>query len=71
LKGLRADETISLSDVIKRDPFVHLQEDDVVMFNPMGMAIFDIAIAAYYFDQALKNNYGVLVEDDKNYTVAL
>jgi 2,3-diaminopropionate biosynthesis protein SbnB len=33
-----------------------------VMFNPMGMAIFDMAVARYYFDLAKNGPYGLEVE---------
>lgn len=29
----------------------------------MGMAIFDVAIAAYYYQRAMENEIGVLLED--------
>jgi N-[(2S)-2-amino-2-carboxyethyl]-L-glutamate dehydrogenase len=33
------------------------------MFNPMGMAVFDIAIGAYYYKQALERNIGIGMPD--------
>jgi ornithine cyclodeaminase len=32
--------------------------DEAIMFNPMGMAVFDIALGKYYVDEALKKNVG-------------
>ncbi|MDO6428949.1 2,3-diaminopropionate biosynthesis protein SbnB [Flavitalea sp. BT771] len=34
-------------------------EDKVVMFNPMGMAVYDMAIARHYWNLADKSNIGV------------
>jgi ornithine cyclodeaminase/alanine dehydrogenase-like protein (mu-crystallin family) len=33
------------------------------MFNPMGMAVFDIAIGGYYFREATKTNTGINLAD--------
>jgi ornithine cyclodeaminase len=33
-------------------------DDKVVMFNPMGMAVFDIAISQYYYSKAKELNIG-------------
>lgn len=56
-QGLSSGETLSLADVVagaleKRQPA------DVVMFNPMGMAIFDIAIGGYYMRLARQREVG-------------
>ena len=34
-------------------------DDKVIMFNPMGMAIFDMAISQYYYEYSKKQNIGV------------
>ena len=33
-------------------------DEKVVMFNPMGMAVFDIAISQYYYSKAKELNIG-------------
>ncbi|WP_298510504.1 2,3-diaminopropionate biosynthesis protein SbnB [uncultured Kordia sp.] len=35
----------------------------VVMFNPMGMAVYDMAVCSYFFNLAESKNVGVLLED--------
>jgi ornithine cyclodeaminase len=33
------------------------------MFNPMGMAIFDIAVAGSYYQKAISQNVGIQLPD--------
>jgi N-[(2S)-2-amino-2-carboxyethyl]-L-glutamate dehydrogenase len=58
-KGLQEDDAYSMESIICDDLFNRLSPDDVVMFNPMGMAIFDIVIGAYYYKMALQQGVGV------------
>lgn len=66
--GLRQDQTSSLIDIVVKnyakciDPQKFAQRE-FAMFNPMGMAIFDIALAKHYYDQALKERLGTLLEE--------
>lgn len=46
---LKKEDAISLIDLFGKKQ-LKLNEWDVVMFNPMGMAVFDMAIGKYYFD---------------------
>ena len=62
-KGLQKEDTINLVQVFQQGALDNLEADEVVMFNPMGMAIFDIAIGAYYYEKAKAGNIGVLLED--------
>ncbi len=62
--GLREEDTSSIADLASGQIFANLVEDDVVMFNPMGMAVFDIAIASYYYRQCLILNEGVQLENE-------
>lgn len=57
-KGLKKKDTKTVIDVIDSciDNFPSRLP---VMFNPMGMAIFDIAIANHYYMQAKKKNIGM------------
>lgn len=59
-QGLQKENTISLADFHARPPMVDFK--DVVFFNPMGMAIYDIAVANYYFNQAQKRNIGIYLK---------
>jgi N-[(2S)-2-amino-2-carboxyethyl]-L-glutamate dehydrogenase len=65
LKGLlNVQDVISIIDVVRRQELnKRFTQGDVVMFNPMGMAVFDIAIAAYYKAKANSLNIGVLLPD--------
>ena len=51
-KGLQEEDTKSIADVVCNNCMADYPEDEAVMFNPMGMAVFDIATAGYYLDKA-------------------
>jgi 2,3-diaminopropionate biosynthesis protein SbnB len=57
-KGLKKEETLSIVDVVCKEGMTGFTEDDVIMFNPMGLAVFDIAIGKYYADKAKKYKLG-------------
>lgn len=59
--GLNQDATISLREVVCNEGMKNFSRDIPIMFNPMGMAIFDIAIASYYYDLAVENNIGTIL----------
>ncbi|HVI46054.1 MAG TPA: hypothetical protein VM802_14355 [Chitinophaga sp.] len=61
-KGLMKEDTFSIADLICKDPLKDYT-DPVVMFNPMGMAIFDIAVGGYYYREALSKNIGTVLPD--------
>jgi ornithine cyclodeaminase len=61
--GLQKENTVSIADVVCRNAIGNAQNGEVIMFNPMGMAIFDIAIGAYYYKNALANNIGITVPE--------
>lgn len=61
--GLQKQETYSLVDFAARHPFEKLGGDEVVMFNPMGMAIFDIAIGGYYYRSAIEKKIGTMLQN--------
>jgi len=50
-KGLNKGGVKDITDVVCRDYLNELLEKETVMFNPMGMGVFDIAIAKYYCDK--------------------
>jgi len=52
--GLKEDDVVSIYDAIQPDFF----KKGVYFFNPMGMAIFDIAIANYYYEKAKEKGIG-------------
>ncbi len=53
--GLEKANTHTLAEAFRPGFF---QEEKTYFFAPMGMAIFDIAIAKYYYDYALANDVG-------------
>ena len=58
--GLKRSQTRSLFEVIEDDRWLRaLASDAVLMFNPMGMAVFDIAIATHYARAARHAGVGV------------
>ena len=61
--GLQKEQTLSLSDIICHHPINIENADQVIMFNPMGMAIFDIAVGGYYYRSALEKNVGMLMAE--------
>ncbi len=57
-EDLQKDATHSLMELACSGKFPTLQHDDVVMFNPMGMAVYDVAIAGHYYKMASANKVG-------------
>lgn len=62
-RGLQEQDTKSIADVVVRNAMGSFTDDANILFNPMGMAIFDIAIAKYYYTTAMANGIGTLLED--------
>lgn len=58
-EGLRREDTLDLTDIFLHDKLDDLSSQEVLMFNPMGMAIFDIAIGNYYFKKAVSQRIGL------------
>lgn len=57
-KGLRKEDTRSILDIVCREAFRDIAIDQPVMFNPMGMAVFDIAVGTFYLQTAQKYGNG-------------
>jgi 2,3-diaminopropionate biosynthesis protein SbnB len=57
-KGLQQADTRSIVDVVVGGAVAAVPADRPVMFNPMGMAVFDIATAAYYVKKAREQRVG-------------
>ncbi|OMQ08166.1 2,3-diaminopropionate biosynthesis protein SbnB [[Flexibacter] sp. ATCC 35103] len=51
--NLNKENTLNLIDVFTQNALSKFKEDEVIMFNPMGMAIFDISIAKYFYKKAI------------------
>jgi 2,3-diaminopropionate biosynthesis protein SbnB len=57
--GLRKEQTLDIIEFINKYNGKMTLKDEVLMFNPMGMGIFDLAIALYYYDQSILNGIGI------------
>jgi 2,3-diaminopropionate biosynthesis protein SbnB len=57
-KGLQAEDTKSIVDMVVNNCMETYAEDAPIMFNPMGMAVFDMAMGAYYLKEAKKHGIG-------------
>jgi ornithine cyclodeaminase len=61
-KGVKEEDTKTIADVVCNDCMADYPEMEAVMFNPMGMAVFDIATAGYYLDKARALGVGQILE---------
>lgn len=60
--GLVMKNTFSLADLLNRANLDQALKLDYIMFNPMGLAIFDIATAKYYMDKAILDKQGIKLQ---------
>jgi 2,3-diaminopropionate biosynthesis protein SbnB len=56
--GLNQDEVISITELINESNSINFHESSV-MFNPMGMSIYDIAIGSYFYNLSNKRKIGL------------
>lgn len=61
-KGLSAEGTKSIIDVVEGNCMSQYAQDETIMFNPMGMAVFDVAMGAYFYRKALEKGIGTVLE---------
>jgi ornithine cyclodeaminase len=61
-KGLQEGDTNSIADVVCNNCMADFPADEAVMFNPMGMAVFDIATAKHYVEKAKAMGIGQNLE---------
>jgi len=61
--ALREDEALTLSEAVFRQSLHSLPESRTVFFNPMGMAVFDLAIAEHYRKEAERLGAGIRLDD--------
>jgi len=57
-RGLMKADTASIVDVVCRGKIADYPAEQPVMFNPMGMGVFDIATAAHFVERALATGVG-------------
>jgi 2,3-diaminopropionate biosynthesis protein SbnB len=60
--GLKKENTLSMVDVICENKLNNFNDRSVFFFSPMGMAVFDIAIANYYYLLSEKTGAGLMIE---------
>lgn len=56
--GLQQEQVRTLTDVVSKECIKNYSDTENIMFNPMGMAVFDVAIASYYYKKAIKEGQG-------------
>jgi 2,3-diaminopropionate biosynthesis protein SbnB len=61
-EGLREEETLTLTETVGADGLRSVARETPIFFNPMGMAAFDIAVAAHYWREAERMDIGVRLE---------
>lgn len=61
-KGLEERDTKSIIDMVVGNCMADYPAEAPIMFNPMGMAVFDMAVGAYYFREAQKKGVGQELE---------
>ncbi|CAM3986940.1 2,3-diaminopropionate biosynthesis protein SbnB [Cohnella lubricantis] len=59
LYGWNEARTVTLKEALLEDGLNRWPAGETVFFNPMGLAVFDIAVAAYYWRTALREGIGV------------
>ena len=61
-RGLQEKDTKSIVDVVCNDAMGAYPKDMPIMFNPMGMAVFDIATGRYFIEKAKAMKVGQELE---------
>ncbi|RKP48031.1 2,3-diaminopropionate biosynthesis protein SbnB [Cohnella endophytica] len=61
--GLTEKDTTTLREVAFGGALRTVPASEPIFFNPMGMAAFDLALAAYYWREAMRRSIGVTLED--------
>ncbi|MGO4548373.1 2,3-diaminopropionate biosynthesis protein SbnB [Paenibacillus sp. 2TAB23] len=61
-RGLTKEQTLTLSDVVCRHALKDVRSEEPVLFCPMGMAVFDLATAAYFVERANARGIGIQLQ---------
>ena len=61
-KGLQENKTKSIIDMVVDNCMEDYPPEVPIMFNPMGMAVFDMSLGTYYFKEAQKRGVGQELE---------
>ncbi len=62
-KGLQKADVVSMDELLDSTWMKSLSDEQAILFNPMGMAIFDIGISQYYLDRMKLKNEALILED--------
>ena len=57
-KGLKKEQTKSIVDMVTDNCMKDYPADVPIMFNPMGMAVFDMAVGTYYYKEGKAKGIG-------------
>ena len=57
--GLKKSNVIALPNLLNDTDNQNFGLEDVIMFNPMGMSVYDIAVASLYYEMALDLSQGI------------
>ncbi|BBI31047.1 2,3-diaminopropionate biosynthesis protein SbnB [Cohnella abietis] len=61
--GLCEEDVVTLRDVTHSRALENFSPSETILFSPMGMAAFDMTLAAYYWREAVKQGVGVRLDD--------
>jgi 2,3-diaminopropionate biosynthesis protein SbnB len=59
---LNKRDTLSLMEILANSTFKTLTPEHVIMFNPMGMAVFDIAVGAFVAKESKIQKLGIVLD---------
>ncbi len=62
IRGLQEHDVMTVGDVVCRNGIGSMKMEQVVMFNPMGMGVFDIAIAKHLIRLAENQGVGTVLK---------
>jgi len=62
-KGLIKEQAYTIVDVVCNNLLEKIDAKLPIMFNPMGMGIFDIGIATYFFQKIKEKEFGITLDD--------
>ncbi|UII23754.1 2,3-diaminopropionate biosynthesis protein SbnB [Fulvivirga ligni] len=62
INGLQKADVYAIQDIIADGVFSRIPVDQPIMFNPMGMAVFDIAMSNHYMKLAMASSSGLALE---------
>ncbi|NOU91423.1 2,3-diaminopropionate biosynthesis protein SbnB [Paenibacillus sp. LMG 31460] len=66
LYDLQESGVLTLADIVLRNGLAAIAAEESVYFNPMGLGVFDIALAGYYWKEALRMDKGIRLESSRS-----